>query len=180
MDKVKEFESKLDQELSKHNYFVTLEKKTGLKKTHLVAGAVSALIFMTALNIGAPLIVNLVGFVYPMWASMVALKTASKTDDSQWLAYWIVYGFLSIVDYFDSIILQYIPLYYLFKLAIVLYLALPQFRGAEVFYTKFLKDLPVEKYGQTAATKVNSIAKEANTIASNIVSQAKEKSGKAE
>lgn len=178
MEKVKELENKLNHELSKSGYMVTLEKKIGMKKTHIVAGAVACVVLMTAFNIGAPLIVNLIGFVYPMWASMVAIRSASKQDDSQWLTYWIVYGFMSILDYFDNVILQYVPLYYLFKMLAVLYLALPQFRGAEVLYNKFLKDIPVEKYGQSiSSAKFNTAVKETLNNAANAV---KEKTGKSE
>lgn len=37
----------------------------------------------------------LVGFRY---ASVVAIESTSKLDDEQWLAYWILYSFLTLME----------------------------------------------------------------------------------
>ncbi|RUS31474.1 hypothetical protein BC938DRAFT_477738 [Jimgerdemannia flammicorona] len=55
------------------------------------------------------------------------------------LTYWTVFGFIQIIEFFSDVVLYWFPFYYLFKTLLVLWLALPQFRGAEVVYTRFLR-----------------------------------------
>lgn len=52
---------------------------------------------MIVFNIAGALITNLVGFVYPAYASALALESPSPDDDKQWLTYWICFGFFSVV-----------------------------------------------------------------------------------
>jgi hypothetical protein len=71
---------------------------------------------------------NLVGFVYPAYASFKAIESADKEDDKQWsaarvwraglarmltrlcgpprLTYWVVFSFLTVIEYFSSWILN--------------------------------------------------------------------------
>jgi receptor expression-enhancing protein 5/6 len=55
-----------------------------------------------------------------------------------------VFGFMSILEYFSDLILYWIPFYYLFKSAFILWLALPHTKGAEVVYGKVLKPFLLE------------------------------------
>jgi receptor expression-enhancing protein 5/6 len=48
----------------------------------------------------------LVGFVWPVYASFKALKSADTADDTQWLTYWIVFGIVSTVESFTDFLLQ--------------------------------------------------------------------------
>jgi len=75
-------------------------------------------------------IAMLVGVLYPSIESYKALKTENKDDDSQWLSYWIIFSLFTLVEFFLDIVLAWIPLYYEAKLIAILYLALPQTRGA--------------------------------------------------
>eukprot|EP00802_Teleaulax_amphioxeia_P020838 Tamp_21140.p2 GENE.Tamp_21140~~Tamp_21140.p2 ORF type:complete len:158 (+),score=40.60 Tamp_21140:363-836(+) len=75
-------------------------------------------------------IAMLVGVLYPSIESYKALKTENKDDDSQWLSYWIIFSLFTLVEFFLDIVLAWIPLYYEAKLIGLLYLALPQTRGA--------------------------------------------------
>ena len=113
---------------------------TGVKKTYLFGGVAGLLIVLVVLNFAASLVVNLVGFVYPMYASFKAIETHDKKDDTKWLTYWVIFSFFSTLDYFSKIILHYVPFYYLFKLGFLFYLVLPQFNGAELIYERFVKD----------------------------------------
>lgn len=35
---------------------------------------------------------------YNRYASVVAIESTSKLDDEQWLAYWIIYSFLTLME----------------------------------------------------------------------------------
>ena len=55
-----------------------------------------------------PMCSNLVGVIYPVFASFKAVKSVSTADDSQWLMYWVVFGCFSVVESFgDKILFWY-------------------------------------------------------------------------
>ena len=47
---------------------------------------------------GASFMANIVGFLYPAYASFQAIESKGKDDDTQWLTYWLVFGVFSLVD----------------------------------------------------------------------------------
>ncbi|GMH62135.1 hypothetical protein TL16_g03412, partial [Triparma laevis f. inornata] len=82
----------------------------------------------------------IIGFLYPSLQSFKAIETKQKGDDTQWLIYWTVYALFSILEAFIDWLLYFIPFYYAFKLAFLLWLMLPQTRGASFLYETFLRD----------------------------------------
>ncbi|CAL5361800.1 unnamed protein product [Camellia sinensis] len=84
--------------------------------------------------------------LYPLYASVMAIESPSKVDDEQWLAYWILYSFLTLMEMLLQPILQWIPIWYDIKLAFVAWLVLPQFRGAAFIYERFVRE-KLRKYG---------------------------------
>jgi len=144
MDSVLQYQQRLDRELSKYRAFNDVEKKTGVPKVYSTLGVCGFLFILIFFDLGAQLIVNLVGFIYPAYQSFKALETFRKTDDTQWLTYWVVFGFFNIVEYFEASLLFYIPFYYMFKLGFVLWLFLPFTRGADKIYGSVLKPMLME------------------------------------
>jgi len=137
-DAAKNFINWSDGQLGKVNSLTTLEKKTGVPKVY-VAGGVAAVYFIGVLfNIGAAFLVNTVGFVIPGYYSLAALLTTTTTDDVQWLTYWVVFSFFTVVENLINPA-AWFSLYYFLKLAIVLWLGLPQFSGAQVVFRLFLR-----------------------------------------
>ena len=125
----------------------------------------------------------MVGFVYPALKSFQAIEhrsttsSSSSTDVTQWLIYWVVYSFFSIIEVFIDILLYWIPFYYAFKLAFLLWAMLPQTRGAKFLYDSFLKDFLKSKESMmdralrdakkaSTTTKVQVVAADANAAAS--------------
>ncbi|KAL5791530.1 hypothetical protein ACOSP7_000124 [Xanthoceras sorbifolium] len=77
--------------------------------------------------------------LYPLYASVMAIESPSKVDDEQWLAYWILYSFLTLTEMVLQPILEWIPIWYTVKLALMAWLVLPQFKGAAFIYDKFVR-----------------------------------------
>ncbi|PIO32095.1 hypothetical protein AB205_0116910 [Aquarana catesbeiana] len=48
-------------------------------------------------------------------ATVKAIESADKKDDTIWLTYWVVYGVFSVVEFFSDIFLFWFPFYYLGK-----------------------------------------------------------------
>lgn len=63
----------------------------------------------------AQLVCNFVGFVYPAYASMKALESKNKDDDTKWLTYWVVFACFSVIEFFSDFIVGWFPLYWLIK-----------------------------------------------------------------
>ncbi|XP_012572141.2 HVA22-like protein e [Cicer arietinum] len=77
--------------------------------------------------------------LYPLYATVVAKESTSKLDDDQWLAYWIIYSTLTLVEMIFAPILQWIPIWYSAKLLLVGWLVLPQFKGAAFLYKTYAR-----------------------------------------
>nr|GAT48764.1 predicted protein [Mycena chlorophos] len=89
-------------------------------------------------------IVSAVGaFLYPGYASYKTLsqRPASEEEIERWLMYWTVLGTIVGVEYVAEWAVSWIPLYYPLKTLFLLYLALPQTRGASFIYTVHLRPL---------------------------------------
>eukprot|EP00923_Selenidium_pygospionis_P041142 GHVN01071254.1.p1 GENE.GHVN01071254.1~~GHVN01071254.1.p1 ORF type:complete len:181 (-),score=22.27 GHVN01071254.1:326-868(-) len=84
----------------------------------------------------APCISYMIGMVYPAIASYKAVKTADKTDDTQWLSYWVVFSVLQFFETFFGFLFGWIPFFYFIKVAFLLYLSL--FKGAETIYNSYV------------------------------------------
>uniref|UniRef100_A0ACD5UU40 Uncharacterized protein n=1 Tax=Avena sativa TaxID=4498 RepID=A0ACD5UU40_AVESA len=86
--------------------------------------------------------------LYPLYASVQAMESPSKLDDEQWLAYWILYSFVTLVEMVLESLIYWIPIWYELKLLFLAWLALPNFRGAAFIYDRFVRD-QLRKHGLT-------------------------------
>ncbi|KAI4987042.1 hypothetical protein ZWY2020_019842 [Hordeum vulgare] len=78
--------------------------------------------------------------LYPLYASVQAMESPSKLDDEQWLAYWILYSFVTLVEMVLESLIYWIPIWYELKLLFLAWLALPNFRGAAFIYDRFVRE----------------------------------------
>ncbi|KAI0226156.1 ER membrane protein DP1/Yop1, partial [Massospora cicadina] len=126
--KIKHYRDICDKELSHYPIFVRLEALTGINKVYLVGSAIGVFTLMVIINCAGGLLSSLLGWIYPAYASFKALETANKDDDTQWLTYWCVYGFLHILEHFSDYLLHWIPFYYLAKSIFLVWLFHNYFR----------------------------------------------------
>lgn len=101
----------------------------------LLCGALCLLLF----GFVAPLASYVVGVAYPTLMSFRALESNDKSDDKQWLTYWVVFAFVQFVENFMSPVLSIIPLYFVLKMVFLLWLALPKTKGAEKLYSDYIQ-----------------------------------------
>jgi receptor expression-enhancing protein 5/6 len=125
------------------------------------------LILVIIFGVGIASLSSIVGFVYPAFKSFQAIETKKKGDDTQWLVYWVIFAFFSIMETFVDILLYWIPFYYAFKLAFLLWAMLPQTNGAKFLYENFLKDL-LKKNESRIDAALNDAKKNAGTIVGEI------------
>lgn len=81
----------------------------------------------------------IVMLLYPLIASINAIESPSRQDDQQWLTYWVLYSFVTLVELSFWQIFAWIPFWGKFKLLGALWLVLPQFNGASFMYEYFVR-----------------------------------------
>ncbi|PHH64921.1 hypothetical protein CDD81_3778 [Ophiocordyceps australis] len=127
----------LDKELSKYPALNNLEKSSGVPKAYAVVGVAALYLFLIVFNLGGQLLTNFAGFVIPGYYSLNALFTTNKDDDTQWLTYWVVFSFFTVIESFINIV-YWFPFYFVFKFIFLLWLSLPMFRGADIIFKSFM------------------------------------------
>ena len=72
-------------------------------------------------GIGAAVMCNIIGFIFPAIKSVRAMETHATTEVTQWLVYWGVYASFSGIEIFEGTLAYWIPFYYRFKLGFLLW-----------------------------------------------------------
>jgi len=123
-------------------YFEKAEKITGVKRIVLAQALLAILALYLIVGRAAQFVCNLIGFVYPAYKSLMALETSNKEDDGKWLTYWVVFAAFSVVEFFSDILLNWFPLYWLAKVAFLLWCSadIPN-SGAAVIYSRAIRPL---------------------------------------
>jgi receptor expression-enhancing protein 5/6 len=156
MDQVKKLEESIDTFLSRYpTLFMyarlqSLEEQYGYSKVYLfLAVVLSAGSVLFALG-GAKLLSDLVGFLYPAYASFKAIDSSDPNDDTQWLTYWVIFAIFNLLESTLSFLVTWIPFYFLIKLAFLVWLYHPTTSGAVVVYSSVVRPyvLPVLGEGE--------------------------------
>lgn len=74
------------------------------------------------------------GLLFPAYGSFTAIESSGTEDDTQWLVYWLLYSLLQGFEKFAWPVLQWIPLYGEVRVAVLIWLVLPQTKGATWMY----------------------------------------------
>jgi receptor expression-enhancing protein 5/6 len=144
MDKFELYKNKLDAYLHKENPFAEtvafVESKTGVKRVYLAMGLIGFTVLWLMVGYGAQFLANFIGFIYPAYHSIKAIESPDKSDDTQWLIYWVVYAFFSLLEFFADIFLFWIPLYAFLKCIFLVWCMAPfAWNGSALIYHRLIK-----------------------------------------
>ena len=84
-------------------------------------------------------IIDLIGFIPPLYYSIKAVETNEKDDDTQWLTYWIIFSMFKITEGIADFLISFIPFYFLLKVAFLVWCYYPSTKGATQVYNIIVK-----------------------------------------
>lgn len=145
-----------------------LQTQTKIPKSYLISTFTFVYLLLTFLNFGGigQILSNLAGFALPTYFSIRAIKTTTKDDDVKLLSYWIVFGFLNVIEFWSSAIIYLIPFYWFLKVVFLVYIAIPTTGGAFMIWSKIIEptyDRFVESKGADAGSKLKEAVENAGT-----------------
>ncbi|KAM7532812.1 hypothetical protein Aperf_G00000129125 [Anoplocephala perfoliata] len=165
---------KLREKNAVNDCLENVEKKTGVKREYIVYGISAVVVLYLMVGWGATLLANFIGFLYPAYASIKAIETPHKDDDTKWLTYWVVYAAFSLIETFTDIFLYWIPFYPLLKCVLLLFLMISgKYNGSIVLYKKFIRPyiLKYEDQIDRAADEVGKFVDKAKSDAASAMAR---------
>lgn len=131
-----------------------LETKTGYSKVYFFVAFASLFLGTIALIGGFKLITDLFGFLYPAYQSFKAMESSPKESEAtQWLTYWVVFSSLSVVEAVFTFVVNWIPMYYILKTFLVMWLYHPKTMGAAVIYNQVVRPYVLPLMDMNKTTK---------------------------
>ncbi|KAL1437810.1 hypothetical protein MTO96_048510 [Rhipicephalus appendiculatus] len=156
--------------------FNLIQSRTGVKRAYILLGAAGLFGLYMIFGYFAQLLCNLVGFAIPAYASMRAIESTTKDDDTKWLTYWVVFACFSVVDFFADNILRFFPFYWLAKIIFLVYCFAPIHPNGSVhIYNKIIR--PIFLHHETS---VNRLAADAGAGIRTVLQKAASSAGKNE
>jgi len=138
-----------------NSHLKIIEDNSGIKGSY-IAGFLGVCTLFVFIGLFDFYITNLVGIIFPIFWSLKSLQSRSKDDDDkQWLTYWIIFSLSQILDTFSNLILQIIPFYFFIKIGFLIWLFLPNFRGAEKIYHNFIKKRFKKYFDEVEKQQIN-------------------------
>lgn len=140
-------ERTVDRELSKYPIMLQLERRTGLRKTTFLLLVLLGVLYLFLLRLLPAPTMALTLYVYPTIASVAAAETGETrrtSEETRWLAYWIVLALWELMETFLGVFFLGFPLYRGAKMAAFMYMMAPQTRGANVVFERAVR--PVAHY----------------------------------
>lgn len=112
---------------------------------------------------------NIVGNIYPAYASYRAVVDGNAEQHKQWLSYWVVNALFIVAELVADTLISGMPLYYEAKLLLVTWLVFRN--GATIAYDKLVHKY-ITQYEPEIDAKISVLSAQTNQLAGKVVSGA--------
>ena len=124
-----------------------LATHTKQRKEHVAVVFICLPVVLMFLLGGGHFVIDLVAYLYPAYASIKAIESPDKADDTQWLTYWLVFSLFKLVEGIAEPLIHLIPFYFVGKVVFLVWCFYPGYEGAKIVYTSFIKPQVVPLMG---------------------------------
>lgn len=123
---------------------------------YIAVGILTVMAIMLFSGIGDELIVHLFAFVYPFVQTIKVIESGNKSEFTDWLIYWVVYGFMGVLDTFSDYFLYWIPFFAPAKLAFLVWCWAPNYKGSNTIYYSLVQPL-FKQHESTIDSALNNV-----------------------
>jgi len=148
MEELNKLKDQIEGDLKKIPGVAQIEEQSGVPIIAVAGGVAAVVIILAYLIAGPGFVCNFVGFSFPAYASLKAIESESKTDDTQWLTYCVVYAFFCVIETFVEFIVEYFPYYFILKFFFLIWLFNPVTLGADTIYKQVVRPFLVKNAAQ--------------------------------
>lgn len=118
------------------------EKATHINHRYLFLGSVLFAASYLSMGRGASTLCNILGMIYPAYASMKALENQGNYTKEHWLKYWTVFSTINLLEIFLEVFLVWLPMYSLIKFLFLTWCMVPiSANGSFVTYGSIIQPL---------------------------------------
>jgi receptor expression-enhancing protein 5/6 len=104
-----------------------------------ICGSVLLLAAFVGWGIASELVFTVLAYLYPMYASFLALSMDEPKAVRHWLRYWVTFAVLYLVEFFAYPLLATFRYHHLVRICFVVWLFLPVTGGAQLVYCWLLQ-----------------------------------------
>lgn len=133
-------------------------------QNYAIAAFVLFLIYYIVFDKAIELLTFIISLAYPGYMSFKALQNQESTDDlRKWVIYWIFFAAINLFEKIAWLTLNFIPMYHLIKLGLILWLFNTKLQDINSVYEKSIvyflsrNQEYIDKYLETICQKTNKL-----------------------
>lgn len=165
---------KIRREADRFPILARLEEMTSgrVQREHIMVAIVIALLLVAITTPVGAILTSTIGIVIPLKETLTVLRQVKRKDNEvkHIIVFWMLFSAITGIEAYVGWIIRWVPFYYAFKFAFLLWVGPLKFHGGEFVYDNFIAKIPESYYAcdapertlDSAAKKVSEAVKKSN------------------